>query len=211
MSLAYLAFDCETGGLHCREHSLLTVYFAVIDKEFNKIDELDLKLKPDDGNYVVTEKAMEINKIDLEKHNMDPETLTYSEGKIKVLEFLDKNKVPGKKTSFRSLGHNVGFDIGFINQHLVEEKDWRTRVHYGSIDTKAVVDFLKDIGFLPDHLGTLISVSEYLGIPLTNAHDAKADTVACIEVYKFLVNMMKMKKDEISGITSGGIMELLEQ
>jgi oligoribonuclease (3'-5' exoribonuclease) len=44
----YIWFDTETGGLNPKIHSLLTAYFAIVDKDLNLIAELSLQLKPSD-------------------------------------------------------------------------------------------------------------------------------------------------------------------
>ena len=83
----YLAFDCETTGLtsYC---NILTAYFIILDNNLNKIDDLDLKIKHD--FYTVYTKALEINKIDLLKH--DKEGIILNQAKKLLLDFLNKYK-----------------------------------------------------------------------------------------------------------------------
>src|SRR5690606_25809510 len=97
--------DVETGGTVVGKHSLLTLYICVINEEFQVIDELDLKLKPDDGNYVVDREALEINGINLDEHDKDPATVTYSVGRRMFLEFC-KRHMTGRRT-LRPAGHNI--------------------------------------------------------------------------------------------------------
>ena len=46
--MAYIFLDCEMGSVDL-EYSLLSSYFLVVDGNFQKIDELELFVKPDDG------------------------------------------------------------------------------------------------------------------------------------------------------------------
>jgi oligoribonuclease (3'-5' exoribonuclease) len=84
----YLAFDCETTGLDHNIHNLLTAYFIVLDDNLNIIDTFDLKLKH--KVYNITVKALEINKIDIIKHNL--ESISIIDAKSQFKEFLLRNK-----------------------------------------------------------------------------------------------------------------------
>ena len=185
-----LAMDTETGGLD-PSYDVLTVYMAVLDENHAVVDELDLKLKPDNRAPVVSEGAMKVNKIDLPSLLENPETLTYSQAREVILSFLQKNSIPGKRSSFIPLGHNVGFDLNFINAHLVPEKEWRKQVHYGVLDTSIICTFFKFSGLWPKEIGNLGSIVDYLGLTLSNAHDAKADTLATVEVFKKMAALLK--------------------
>ena len=202
------AFDTETGGLDPSEQDLLTFYMAILDEDLKILDEIDLKLKPNDRLPITTASAMEINKIDLKRHLEDPETLTYSDGKERLVTFLNKyHKKTGKYNNLRPLGQNVDFDIQFTQHHLLPKSEWDKLFHYGKVDTKQIVDFLKDCTFLPERLGSLITIVEHFGIPKRNAHSAKDDTLMMIDVYKTLIALMKSKKD---GGQSQDLISLLE-
>ena len=91
MSKLYIPLDTETGGLDPKTSDLLTIYIAVADENFQILDELDLKLKPDGDRLPVTEPgAMKVNGIDLQKHLADPTTITYSEAKNRISAMLKK-------------------------------------------------------------------------------------------------------------------------
>jgi hypothetical protein len=85
----YIAFDNETGGLN-PETSLLTTYFAILDGNFNKIDELELLLKPNNNEpYVIEPQGLEINKINLIEH--DKVAVPYSMGGQQLFKLLKKH------------------------------------------------------------------------------------------------------------------------
>ena len=182
-----MPFDCETGGIDPATSSLLTLYMAVLDSNDQIIDELDLKLKPDDGKYLWTQEAMDVNGINLEEH--DKEAITYSQGKVLLMAFLKKNSP--KKRSLRPCGHNIAFDIGFIQTHLLSKKEWEDYCHYRVLDTTPIATFMQDIGVWPSKLGSLVSLVEYLGVKKRLAHNAKEDTLMWIDVYVALQRNFK--------------------
>jgi oligoribonuclease (3'-5' exoribonuclease) len=133
--MKYLAFDCETGGLDCNKHSLLTAYFSVYDEDFNLIDELDLYLKPSDEKLLnVTQEALKVTQINITDHLSSPNTITYEEGNKLLLKLLEKHKTKGKKRHYRPIGQNLQFDLNFIFAQLISEEDWSKTVHHNNLD-----------------------------------------------------------------------------
>lgn len=196
MSKLYLPFDCETGGFDPTKTDLLTAYFGIFDENFQKLDELDLKLRPDHGGYPIAEEgALKVNGIDLAKHMADPETIAYSQGKARLQALLKKHlKKQGKYSNLRPLGHNLPFDINWVQHHLIKKDEWDKTVHYGILDTKALADLLKDSGIFPSDTGTLVSVAKFLGVAMRNAHNAKEDTLMCVDSYRAMIDLLKSLK-----------------
>lgn len=208
MSNFYIPLDTETGGLDPQTSDVLTIYIAVMDEEFKIVEELDLKLKPNDRFPVCEAGALKVNGIDVKKHLEDPNTITYSEAAEKIVNMLKKYlKKNGRYSNLRPLGQNIPFDLAYIWKHLIPKPEWDKIVHYGLTDTKPIVDFLKDCGWFPRDLGSLGSVVDYLNLPKRDAHNAKEDTLMCVDVYKKLLEIMKSKKEN-SG--SQDIISLLE-
>ena len=145
----YLWYDCETGGTDCNLHSLITAYFAIYNDKWEKLDELELYLKPDDGNIIAVQEALDVTGIDLKTHLEDTRTVPYSEGKEILISFLEKHKIKGKRRHFRPCGQNISFDENFIMGQLVPEEEWRKLVHYRMLDTLTILTFLQDLDFLP--------------------------------------------------------------
>ena len=182
---------------------------AIIDQNLKLLEELDLKLKPDGGRLPIAEEgALKVNGIDLRKHLEDPETITYSEAKTKIVAVLKKYlKKNGRHSNIRGMGYNYDFDESFINEYLIPTDEWNSLINYNSVDPKIVVNFLKDANWLPQELGSLVSVVKYFNIPMGTAHTAKADTLAMVEAYKKLLELMASRKD---GGTSLDLLSLLE-
>lgn len=205
----WLAFDSETGGLETSA-DMLTLYMAIVDENFKVLEELDLKLKPNDGRLPVAEAgALKVNGIDLHKHLADPETITYSEAKEKVVTLLKKYlKKRGRYSNLSPLGQNVDFDIKFLQHHVLPEEDYNKYIHYGKMDTKMISDFFKSCGWFPKDVGNLSSIAKHLNVTLSNAHNARYDTLACVEVFKKMVELMESKKE--GGGQSVDLISLLE-
>lgn len=204
----YLPMDCETGGLDENVEDVLTLYISVCTYDWKIVDELDLKLKPDGGRLPIANAgALKVNGIDIQKHLADPSTITYSEAKEKILEFVKKYRKPGRWSNLTPLGHNCPFDLRWIWKHLVPKAEWDKIVHYGIADTKSDADFLKRCGFLPGSIGTLISLVEHFNIPKRAAHNAKEDTLMCVDVARAMQSFMMSKKE---GGSTQDLIALLE-
>lgn len=206
----YFAFDTETGGLNPKTADLLTFYGAILDENFKILEELDLKLKPNDGRLPIAEAgALKVNGINIKEHLENPETIEYREAAKKILAMLRRHlQKRGRYSNIRPLGQNVQFDIDWTQEHLIPKDEWDSIVHYGKVDTKICVDFLKDCGWFPSDIGNLSSIVEYLQIPKRSAHTAKDDTLMTVDVYKKLLEIMKSKKD--GGGQTQDLISLLE-
>jgi DNA polymerase III epsilon subunit-like protein len=197
MSQFYLAFDSETGGLNPATADILTWYGAILDEELKIVEDLYLKLKPDGGRLPIAEAgALKVNGINIQEHLADPETVTYSEGKARIVAMIKRHlKKNGRYSNIRPLGQNVQFDIDWTNHHLIPKDEWDSMIHYAKVCTKVCTDFLKDCGWWPKDLGSLGSVVDFLGIPRRSAHNAKEDTLMTIDVYKKMLEIMASKKN----------------
>jgi len=183
----YLAFDVEAGGTEV-EHSLLSAYFVVIDEDLKTIHgELDLKSKPNDGNYLVRGDALEINGIDLIQHDKD--AVTESKAATLLYEFLEKH-APNGSVKLMPVGHGIEHDIWFIKEHLT--KNFNKFVSYRALDTGGIIQFLKLTGRVPRDLGgSLKELGEYFDVFMSGLHTAKGDTWATIEVLRKLRDLDK--------------------
>lgn len=213
MANLYVCFDTETGGLNENTSDLLTAFFCVMDEDYKILEELNLKLKPNEGRIPVAEAgALKVNGINIQQHLADPETTCYAEGKAKLIEMLSKYlKKQGKFSNLIGMGYNIlGFDIRWIQKHLLDQETFQSILHYKSWDVMQDVDFLKRAGWFPKSLGSLTTVVDYLEIPKRNAHTAKDDVMMTIDVAKKIMEMMKSKKE--NGGTGAGtdLISLLE-
>tara|TARA_R100000951_G_scaffold115132_2_gene122215 strand:+ start:2131 stop:2775 length:645 start_codon:yes stop_codon:yes gene_type:complete len=190
----YLGFDLETGGFDKKNDTINEAYFAIWDENWNLLEDLHLLLKNNDGEIHGTQEAYDITGINPEEHLANPETITYAEGKIKILAMLGRHKIYKKRNHFRFLGANiVYFDIPFMNEQdlLTEEEYKKAGVHHNSLDTTLIVTWLKEIGILPSNVGSVSSLIEYFGLVKGKAHTAKADVEMTKEIYIRLCDLLK--------------------
>ncbi len=184
----YFVFDCETGGVREDKDSLLSLAGVLLDYNLNEIDSINLFIKPDDGRYKVTARAMEINNIYLVEHNKKAIPITQAADELQ--NFLCTHTVMGKLIP---VGHNVDFDIRFTRYHLFPEPEtdvpgqflnkrhtWDNLFTKRSLDTASTARFLQLTGFLPneDELDcSLRSLAEFFGLldNPTNLHNAEYD------------------------------------
>lgn len=184
-----LAFDSETGGLDPKDSSLLTAYFEILDDNFNTIDSLDLRVKPDDNLIKANPKALEINKIDIEKHKT--EAMTYSQAALELSKFLAKHS--SKYEKLVPVAHNIDFDLGFVYEYLMGKSAWENHVSYRKLDTANLANFFALCGWIPKgqkfNLGDL---AKFLEIEFDGqAHSAKADTKVMIGILKQFVTSLR--------------------
>ena len=191
-----LAFDTETSGIDASKHCVLTAYFAVLNDNDDIVDELDLKVIPDSGEFQWEQGALDVNGINLDEHKES--AMSYSEARKLILDFFKRNS--DKKRSLQPCGHNIDFDIRFITAGLVSLDDWNKYVHYRTIDTMQISSFMKDVDILPEKVGSLESLVEHFGLAKRNAHNAKEDVLMWLDVYKAYKGMFKeMKRGALSG------------
>jgi hypothetical protein len=174
------------GGLEKEIHSLLSAYFLFVDDDFHPIDDLYLYLKPNDGNYVVCARAMNVNKIDLVIH--ETKAITYKEGGTKLYQFLKAMSADGR-IKIVPVGHGVYGDVEWVIHNLMGRDTFQNFTSYRKLDTQSTCQFLKACGKFPEDVsGSLKSIADYFGIVNveTDLHDAKVDTLLTLEVFKAL-------------------------
>jgi DNA polymerase III alpha subunit (gram-positive type) len=188
----FIAFDTETGGIGL-DKSLLTAYFAflefdTVNKKFKLLNDLDLKIKPDDGVYKVTAEAMSINKIDLIAHD---KVAIFQKLAGQILYKKIKEWHTIANTKLIPVGHRIQFDINRVTNDLVSLGSWENFVSYREIDTCSLAQFYRLMGKLPSDIScSLGHLSAYFKVIASGqSHEAKYDTLATIGV---LENLMKL-------------------
>lgn len=180
----YAVMDSETGGLRCREHSILSLAMMILDDNLSEVDRTEVKLKPDDGIYRVTGRAMAVNKIDLIEH--DRTARRYSEVRPDLLHYIDHFKQQGSEKLI-VVGHNVPFDLGFVHEHLMPEEEWLKHCSFQYIDTMRIAHFLTRCGVLKTGALSLGALCTALGIEHVDAHTCMGDVVSTAAVLRKLM------------------------
>lgn len=177
----YIIIDTETGGIG-NDKSLLTAYLGVVSDSFAIVDELYLRTKPDDNKYVFETEAMKINGIDLAEH--DKIAKTYSESKIILSEWLNKNK-----QKLLPVGHGIRWDIQKLISTIVDEETFWKHVSYRCLDTQTIATFAIDLGLMPSKINAgLAGLAKYFAVGKQEDynHDAKEDAILAMNVYREL-------------------------
>lgn len=179
MKQKIVVMDTETGGLDPKKHSLLQVALVVFE-DGNEIDSLKLNVVHD--VYNTTEKAMEINGIDLETHvGYFPDDVAEQ-----VVTFMQKHF----EEPAQVCGHNVQFDVGFFKEMFAYANlDYDKVFSYRLLDTSAVARFLIFTGMVPNR-GSLGDLAKFFNIDFVpnELHDALVD---CRVTYQLLTAMAK--------------------
>jgi len=173
-----LVIDTETTGLSPRFNQLLTVGLLPIEVGKNSLEilgEEHLFIKHE--RYNTSAVAMGVNKINLITHGM--KGMQPWQACKKIGKFVDKYDL----LTTPLLGHNLGFDRGFLNE-LFEKEAEENPLSEESHDTMHTWRMLKKQGKIPSELrSTLGTLAEYFNINYTKAHDALADCHITAKVY----------------------------
>lgn len=188
----YLFVDTETGGL-TPQHSLLTVSCIVADGDLNVIpignQSPGLYMSIAHEQYNIAAGALAVNGIDLVAHNKS--ALPVPAAKQVLLDFIrDALRATGKKRLVPA-GHNVAFDVQFLQAYLLTAAEWDEYFTYPALDTAAVARFYNAAGryaggyslgklrdrFMPHDAGQSL-------------HNAEIDNLTAITLAKKFVSMV---------------------
>lgn len=164
--------DCEMGGRELK-YSLLTAYFLVTDQALNPLSELYLRVKPDDGDYILSSQGMGVNGIDIQEH--DKIAIPYKQAKPLLFNFL-KEQSNGRHLT--PVGHGVRGDIDHVQDKLISRGSWDQFCTYHYLDTSVILQYLRGLNLMPhDCDGSVKALAEHFGIDIEgNLHDASVDT-----------------------------------
>lgn len=180
MSFNAFVVDTETGGLNPAEADILTIGIVpIVDGAIQEGREWKIKGKR------VQAKAMEVNKINLDEHNK------VAQGRNEVRSEIEEyiKEIMGDK-QYVTVGHNLGFDLKFIEQLSPKLLDYFNQRN--SLDTKQLATFFKAAGFFDEKqstsLGNIVGV---LNIPEGGtAHTALADATTTGRLLIFFLNKL---------------------
>lgn len=206
-----IAFDTETGGTDPTKHPILTAYFLALDENLEKIDSLDIAIRPEAPFDEITEEALNVNGIKMEEHLARTDLVTRQEAAELIRKFVKKYTGKSKNSALpEPMGHNVQFDLEMLRNQILPGTALKEVFHYRVVDTFPISSLLKEVGLLPKEVGKLTSIAEHYGLGTSGAHDAKFDVYLCVNVYKRMVETLKALKNN-AGNSSKNILELIEQ
>lgn len=194
----YLFFDTETGGL-TPDYSLLTLSAIVTDDKFNIVSVHDFDpgvyVRVKHANYVLHPKAMEVNGIDLADNDMHGFTV---EETAALFETFVKEGIAC--TGCRRLspaGHNVPFDMRFLQHWLMPPQVWERYFTHHFFDTCASARLFAAANKLSGGC-SLDNLRKVFGIDTGTSHNAENDNLAAIAVAKELVALVNQPGRPVS-------------
>lgn len=189
-----IVIDFETGGLDCKKNPAIQVaYQAVQLDDYKLILEYSSYIQPYDG-------------LEIQKAATDYSGITYemmmsgldTKRLVKKLceDFTEANTSKNFRTKPFLVGHNIGFDIGFLlylfNKEKVDISKFLNCNHGmpTSIDTilLAKQKWANDPTVSKYNLGACVAKA---GIALTDAHDALNDVRATKELFFYFTNNLR--------------------
>lgn len=181
-----MVLDLETTGLSPRYNKVLTVGMLHIDveKDFLKIrNKKQILVKHED--YAVNPKALEINKINLvEHHKIASEPFKACN---QINKFIIKNNLESRPV----LGHNIIFDIRFLNE-LFRQGNSVPAFSHDFVDTMHMWSALKRKNIISFNLkNSLQTLANYFEIDYSKSHSALGDCHITANVYKKMLDLIK--------------------
>lgn len=186
MRAAYFAFDVETTGLEATDSQIISFAATLLDDEFKEIKSLYVYAMPENG---CPEEAARINGYTEEKWK-ERGALTQQDLYNKVSAFVDN------AWRVTCVGHNVSFDISFLKALYLRfgsKALYDKSFSWHSIDTLGS-SIMFDIAKQGRKGGnySLSKLCSRFGISLgKDAHDAKADIGATVELFRYLVSALR--------------------
>jgi len=180
------AMDVETTGRDPNRHEVCQLAIVLADCNLNPVGNFYTNICPQYPDRIHPEAVA--------THGITWESLQGAPDKYQVADslwdwFQELNLTPGKRIT--PLCHNSQFDIPFVQAMLGQELFYEI-FGYPTRDTQAAVVAINDKAAFnnikcPFPYARLGEVCKVLGIELDGAHDALADAVATLKVYRALL------------------------
>lgn len=192
----YIVFDCETGGLY-EDKNPITQYAAVVldGSTLKEIDRWETFVKPYD-DLVIEQDALDRTMVSMSDINKG---VSVKEFISTATEFWETHRAKSKKKEMGRLvpvGHNVTFDIRFLNYALSLQKkdDVEFWMYPNIIDTFSLAKLAWGIN--GDEKINLGASCERAKIRLTDAHGAMNDVEATADLLRWYMRKLRAKKGE---------------
>jgi DNA polymerase III epsilon subunit-like protein len=182
-----LVIDTETTGLSPLTNQVLSIGLLHIESNLNSLKILNEKhilVKHDE--YNISKRAMQVNKINLKEHEKKAYT---TKDTCKVINsFIKKENLSSTKV----LGHNVNFDINFLN-NLFENEQVEYPFFYEKEDTRYLWDDLKKRKIINPLLNSKLStIANHFNIDCSKAHCAIDDCKITAKVYQRIIQLKRL-------------------
>ncbi len=180
-----LFIDTETGGLNPNKHSLLSLAMVVWE-DMKIIDSQELLIN--DEILSVTEEALSINKIDIEKHKQS--AISSSLAIEKIFLFINKHFPEQRKITIA--GHNVHFDVSFLRFFFSQnDENFSKFFSHRIIDTSSILYYLYLAGHIKQKVISSDEAFDYFEIKVEGRHTALGDAIATAKLFTKLLSLTK--------------------
>jgi len=180
-----LFIDTETGGLDPDKHSLLSLAMVVWE-DMEIFDSQEILIN--DGILSVTEEALSVNKIDLEKHKQS--AISSSQAMDKLFLFIGQH-FPQQRT-ITLAGHNVHFDAAFLKRlFFANNKNFSEFFSHRIIDTSSILYYLYLAGHIKHRAISSDEAFELFDIKVEGRHTAIGDAIATAKLFTKLLSLIK--------------------
>lgn len=190
MALAnIMCFDCETGGLSSVANPITQFAAIMADENLNEINRFQTFIKPY-NNLKIEQKALDMTMTSMDQINKGADVKAFVEMLIKFAKMGTIGSGRWIKKP-EILGHNVPFDIAFAKACFTfcsknfsdYFSDNNGEINYYDTIKLARLKWPK-FSNDEDNKYRLGSCCERMGIILTDAHGAMADTVATLKLFR---------------------------
>jgi DNA polymerase-3 subunit epsilon len=180
-----LFVDTETGGLNPEKYSLLSLGMVVWEN-MEIVDSRELLIN--DGKLSVTEEALSINKIDIEKHKKL--AISSSQAIEEIFLFISKYFPNQRKITLA--GHNVQFDVNFLKKFFSQNnQDFSKFFSHRIIDTSSILYYLYLAGYIKQKAISSDDAFDLFEIRVKGRHTALGDAIATAELFNKLLYLTK--------------------
>lgn len=192
----YIVFDCETGGLDENKNPITQYAAAILDgNSLKEIDRWETFVKPY-GDLIIEKEALDRTMVTMSDINSG---LSHKDFISTATEFWENHRIKTKNREMGRLvpvGHNVPFDIRFLNWVLNFNKkpniiEW---MHPNFIDTFALAKLA--FGLTGEEKLNLGASCVNAKIKLTDAHGAMNDVEATANLLRWYMKKLRAKKGE---------------
>jgi DNA polymerase-3 subunit epsilon len=180
-----LFIDTETGGLDPGKHSLLSLALVVWEN-MEIIDSQEILIN--DGILSVTEEALSVNGIDIEKHK---HSAVFSSQAMDEILFFISNHFPQER-KITIAGHNVHFDSDFLKRFFsANNKDYSKFFSHRIVDTSSILYYLYLAGRIKFRAISSDKAFDLFEIKVEGRHTAIGDAIATAKLFTKLLDLIK--------------------
>jgi DNA polymerase-3 subunit epsilon len=180
-----LFIDTETGGLDPGKHSLLSLAMLIWE-DMEILDSKEILIN--DGILSVTEEALSVNKIDIEKHKQS--AVSSTQAMDEILLFIGKHFPHEGKITLA--GHNVHFDADFLRVFFSSNnKNFSEYFSHRIIDTSSILNYLYLAGRIKLKAISSDEAFALFDIKVEGRHTALGDAMATAQLFTRLLDLVK--------------------